>query len=432
MKAPDNLAGKRARCPKCKSSLTVPTPDVEEDCGYEVVDEGVSNASNVPVPAPDSTPTFHAVRNAGADVPMAPAAEPPNPVRRPPRARPKRAASSPWRDRAYWVLALTLIPLAVSFLSTDDTEERLNRTRDQNQQLFQEADHSRTTTLDDVLNALPGSRIDGAHLPRGTWVHWGYAALSATFFLSLTLLLFRSASVSPITILLIGLFTGTIGIMLLLGLQWAAMASQGVWLRGRALVMIAFYIIKFIGFSYAAALDPRNGFLLSCIGFTCGVGFCEELFKAVPVIVAFRRREALDWRSACIWGLASGVGFGVSEGITYSSDYYNGISTWGIYAVRFVSCVALHAIWSASVGILIYRNRAWLQGDMDWTDWFQPLARFLGIAMILHGLYDTMLKRDMNLGAMIIAIGSLAWLAWLIERTRTEEAEEEAGALARA
>ena len=60
-------------------------------------------------------------------------------------------------------------------------------------------------------------------------------------------------------------------------------------------------------------------------------------------------------------GLASGVGFGVSEGITYCGDHYNGIHGIGIYVIRFLSCVSLHALWAGSVAILIYRNRDYLE-----------------------------------------------------------------------
>jgi RsiW-degrading membrane proteinase PrsW (M82 family) len=264
-------------------------------------------------------------------------------------------------------------------------------------------------------------------------MHWAYAALSAAAFLAVILSLFRTDSASPVALLLVGLFTGTIGILLLLAVQWAGIVSRGVWLRGRGVVILVFLFIKFIGFSYLSALDPDNGFLLSFFGFTCGVGFCEELCKAAPVLMQYRRRSTLatlDWRGACLWGLASGVGFGVSEGITYSSDHYNGVSTWGIYIVRFVSCVALHAMWSGSVAILIHRNRAWFEGDMEWSDWFMPLAKILGVAMVLHGLYDTMLKREMNVAALIVAIISFAWLAWLVERTRAEEHTEHQVALA--
>src|SRR5207248_2459282 len=97
------------------------------------------------------------------------------------------------------------------------------------------------------------------------------------------------------------------------------------------------------------------------IGFTCGVGLCEELCKAAPLLLHYHNKAEYTWRTAMLIGLASGIGFGVSEGITYSSDFYNGIDTGGIYLVRFISCVALHAVWSGAAGIVAFRTQNHLQ-----------------------------------------------------------------------
>jgi RsiW-degrading membrane proteinase PrsW (M82 family) len=208
--------------------------------------------------------------------------------------------------------------------------------------------------------------------------------------------------------------------------------TQGFWLRGRGIITLIFYILKFIGFSYRSALDPDSNFFLSFMGFTCGVGFCEELAKALPMLRHYRTEGKLGWRAACMMGLASGIGFGVSEGITYASDFYNGYSTGGIYVVRFVSCVALHAIWSAAVGIAIYNRRDYFKGEMAWDDWAKSLLWVLGVPMVLHGLYDTMLKKEMNALALVTALVSFGFLVWLIEWARSEETTLPAAARAAA
>ncbi len=41
LNAPDAAAGKTVKCPKCKASMTIPTPDAESDAGFETVDEPV-------------------------------------------------------------------------------------------------------------------------------------------------------------------------------------------------------------------------------------------------------------------------------------------------------------------------------------------------------------------------------------------------------
>ena len=67
------------------------------------------------------------------------------------------------------------------------------------------------------------------------------------------------------------------------------------------------------------------------------MGLCEELCKALPLFWHFRRKSTLDVRGAVVWGLATGIGFGVSEGISYSSSFYNGIFGGGIYIVRSIA-----------------------------------------------------------------------------------------------
>jgi RsiW-degrading membrane proteinase PrsW (M82 family) len=97
-------------------------------------------------------------------------------------------------------------------------------------------------------------------------------------------LLFEPGGSSAMHLLTVGAVTGTIGIISLLAFQWIAEFTQGFWLRGGSIIVVLFYIVKLIGFSYHAALDPENGFALSFLGFTCGVGLCEELTKILPVV----------------------------------------------------------------------------------------------------------------------------------------------------
>ena len=66
--------------------------------------------------------------------------------------------------------------------------------------------------------------------------------------------------------------------------------------------------------------------------------------------------------------------------------------TGGVYLVRFASCVALHAVWSASVAVAIFN----LQYKVDTSEPWLVAIRAALIPMVLHGLYDTLLKKDMN------------------------------------
>src|SRR5262249_17879067 len=79
------------------------------------------------------------------------------------------------------------------------------------------------------------------------------------------------------------------------------------------IVVLIFWIFKFIAFSYNAAADPSNGFFLSFLGYTLGVGLCEELCKAIPLLLHYRQPSEQSWRGAFLWGLASGAGFGIAR-----------------------------------------------------------------------------------------------------------------------
>jgi RsiW-degrading membrane proteinase PrsW (M82 family) len=184
--------------------------------------------------------------------------------------------------------------------------------------------------------------------------------------------------------------------------------------------VLLFYIVKFIGFSYHAATDKNTGFWLSFLGFTFGVGLCEEITKALPVIIWLRKDNKLDWRAACSLGLASGVGFGVAEGIMYAGHYYNGVMPFDIYLTRFISCVALHATWTAAVCLMAKQNLAGFDSN-DATDWAKHLLIIISVPAVLHGLYDTLLKKEMEGYALLIALASFAWLAFMIERSRSAD-----------
>ena len=224
--------------------------------------------------------------------------------------------------------------------------------------------------------------------------------------------------VNPVSLFLVGLFTGTIGIVFLLAVQFCA-HFRGL-PRGRYpwFFIVLFLLLQFIGWSYDSAEDPGSNFFLSAFGFTFGVGLCEEFTKAIPLFFYFKRHAQMGWRGACLWGLASGIGFGVSEGIMYSSRMYNGISGVDIYLVRFISCVALHAMWSASVGIAIARNVDAYEEVHDATSFVLFMLRIIAVPMVLHGFYDTLLKQDMSGWALVVALLSFGWLVMHIEMAR--------------
>jgi RsiW-degrading membrane proteinase PrsW (M82 family) len=395
--------------------MTVPTPDVDP---VEIL-LGTTDARTAPQPE-----TSYAV--AESEPEPAPLPPPPKPSRKQPdlASLPPLTTNDPpaWRRHLHWLLVLALIPLAVSLLSKSSDEtlgDKIDRTLENATQEEQSRFISQVKsnpTLDGLIEALPQKRVSGAFLPRSTYAHWGMAAAATALFLVFFMFLASDGSAKPQHVLVVGLITATVGVGFLLLVQLLASLTEGRIMVGRGIVTLLFWILKFIAFSYNAASEEGNGFLLSFIGFTLGVGLCEELVKTIPLLWHREDSEGKAWRGLFIWGLASGAGFGIAEGIMYSARYYNGIHGSGIYVVRFLSCVALHAIWTGSVAITLYLRRNTFDGLGAWYEWIGPLLAVVAVPMVLHGLYDTCLKREMNGIALLVAAASFGWLAFLSSR----------------
>ncbi len=344
------------------------------------------------------------------------------------KSRPRRAlvdlptAGFEWRQHLHWVLILGLMPLVLSTVFGDSGSvlEQIEQSLENHPEVNAEAVDS-ADSVHDLALLFPEHRIDGALLSADTYWHWGFALASSLAFLGLFLFMWPGKESRAPTLLITGIATGTVGIMLLLGFQWVAFSTGGVVLRGRGIVVLLFYLVQFIGFSYRCALDGESGFLSSFFGFTFGVGLCEELCKALPVAFYLSGSEKRSLREVCLIGLASGVGFGVSEGITYSAEYYNGIHDIWIYVIRFLSCVSLHSIWAGSVALLMYRNQDYL--EWSWEAAFGFVVYYLLVAMVLHGVYDTLLKQDHELLAVLSALVSFGWFQWTLSRASAEAGE---------
>ncbi|HEX4588750.1 MAG TPA: PrsW family glutamic-type intramembrane protease [Gemmataceae bacterium] len=419
-KAPDKLAGKSVSCLNCGQPFAVPVPDLEAAAAAVLDSDGPpSGPPSPPEPAEGGPPEI---------------VEPtPRPRRRKPdvTALPPLTTNDPplWLRHLHWLLALALIPLAVSLLAGHDDKslldrisETLERAGPADQARF-EAGAEKFESLHDLVDALPEHRLVGAALPASTGWHWGLAALATVIFLAFMMFLASDGSANPMHVLIVGLTTATAGVAFLFLVQGLASFTEGRVIVGRGVIVLLFYILKFIAFSYSAASDPENGFLLSFVGFTLGVGLCEELVKAIPLFWHRDDNGGKNWRGLFIWGLASGAGFGIAEGILYSGRYYNGITGADAYAVRFLSCVALHAIWTGSVAITLYLRRDLFNNVGSWHDYIGPTLFVLGVPMVLHGLYDTCLKKEMNGVALLVALASFGYLAFLNSRLRGADDE---------
>lgn len=138
------------------------------------------------------------------------------------------------------------------------------------------------------------------------------------------------------------------------------------------------------------------------IGFTLGVGLLEELIKAIPLFLILRlSRQPLIPQTLVYYGLMSGIGFGVLEGVLYQTTLnteldYN--EAFFMNIARLTSLPFLHAIWAGIAGYFL--SFAFLF----------PLNRkslyILAIAIpaFLHGTYDTFGWNIFGLASTIISL----------------------------
>ena len=221
LKAPDGSEGKRARCPACGTINQVPRPEPERVIAGG--DDPFDLYSLAETPAPAVTPPAYRppppeCEDEAEDDGALPLSEP---------------GGRTWRDFTYLVLLLALLPLVVSSFSRDKGTifDRLDQSLKHHPEVedkFAELAQSNKAQMDDLIGVFPEHRLDGALLPRDTAMHWAFAGMSAAGFLTLLMFLFKRGTAQPKSLLLTGLFTGTVGIVLLLAFQFMANIAASV------------------------------------------------------------------------------------------------------------------------------------------------------------------------------------------------------------
>lgn len=133
-------------------------------------------------------------------------------------------------------------------------------------------------------------------------------------------------------------------------------------------------------------IEDGNPFINRIIGFIFGVGIFEELIKLIPVYFFIKySKEPLLPQTVVFYGLISGIGFGVFEGVVYqigvnSKLDYN--TSFFMNIARLTSLPFLHAVWS---GISSYFIAFYFLYP---TKRYAMLLLAILIPAILHGLYD--------------------------------------------
>lgn len=397
LRARDDQVGRQCKCPGCGSIITVPAPaipampvQVEEEeperirLGYADTDIGrradplVFGGGEKPLPV---------IAAASADV-----------------AKLDRT----WRGNVWWLLMILMIPLVFMSFETQPRptlKQRIERTLAKNtattQPYFGPEDEG-YPFLDDAISSLPGQKLDGAFLRRHSVFPLLFALIASAAFLLLATYAIPYDNANPKSTLLTALFTATGGVLLLIGIQ-------------------SFHLFCCIQAFYLAALHPDAPFGASLVGFVLGVGVCEEIIKCLPILFLMWRGSLMNWRIACIIGMASGAGFGISEALLYSFRNYNGIEPGDAYLLRYTSCIAFHTLLTGAAAILIQRKQEHLLEKADPINWTLTLMAIILLPIFLHGLFDTFAKKEMEYGALLVAVGSFMWLAMQIHTGRLRE-----------
>ncbi|MBI3271023.1 MAG: PrsW family intramembrane metalloprotease [Planctomycetes bacterium] len=412
--------GENIRCAQCRvffpaapvQTEKLPEPSLE-DAGDVPAGEASTGAGLAGAPPPESLPV---PRLSATELPDGAAAS---------YALSASGLSITGRDsplwRLRWAAPLLLLPLAWVVVSPPESAgDRLRPL------LLQHPDIAELLVQNPPREAffplLPDRRVPGAFLAYDSWAHFALAAAAAVLAL-LYLGMAWPRGRAPLRHLVgVSALTATAGCMLVFAIQFVAEVMRHMNVVGGGLLTLILALLKFIGLGYERALDPDAGFLESFAGFTIGAGLCEEVCKLLPVVVHLRSAERpLDWRGTAAWGLACGLGLGITEGLLYSSDHYNGVEVAGVYAVRFVSLVFLHGVWTGIAALRLYRSPGTILGVSAWYEWIPAILWALVPSAGMHGLYDTLLKKEHTVLALGIAAVSLALFLRQYERTRARQ-----------
>lgn len=418
IKAQDDMAGMRIACPTCRDPQTVPIPVAgSKPAITERADAQALKMAGHFDPM-DFTSTVKGYQQQKKVLNADDKSLPVNQV------KPVRTL----RGSLYFVFVLGLIPLVMSMLSGNDEsvikqleraiETELRGEKQKKARITLDLAKKGRLGLDDVLSYFPNKKLKSAWLPRDTDKHY-YLAMVCTIGAVLVVAVCLPKGFTRVPIMaMIGGFTSIFGIGMLLILQYIAATGIGIFLAGPFAI-----IIYMIGIAYRSLMNPDLPFIQCLASYTFGVGLCEEIIKALPIFIIFMGRTRLRWHECCAMGLASGIGFGIAEGIHYSSTLYNGLCDQSMYLVRFISCVTLHAIWCAASALFLHRFQKLTHGSLTLLTAFYRLFILISIPMVLHGLYDTFLSKEMDSLALTVAVFSFGWLVIMVEVARENEGD---------
>lgn len=213
----------------------------------------------------------------------------------------------------------------------------------------------------------------------GPWFgYWAVALYFSVLWALFFYYLFRTAQVVTHLCVLCFFFTGLVAVTGLLAIQefqpWAAL--------------------------YAMARS--DNILIRSVGMCFGVGINEELCKAAILFWLVRRPGSLMIpQTVVFYGIISGLGFGIYEGVAYQRTINRdqGVDiAYFLNIARLTSLPFLHAIWSGIAGYFI--SFAALFPGKRYALWSIGILIPAG----LHGFYDTFGLNVLGLSMAICSV----------------------------
>jgi RsiW-degrading membrane proteinase PrsW (M82 family) len=272
-----------------------------------------------------------------------------------------------------------------------------------------------------VFDQLPGEKCPGAWLPRSTSMHWWFAAGTVALFGLFFVLLSVNHAAELRTMLRMAVISGSVGLAVLLLVCLLAGWSGAWWLHNHPYSLLLEPLTDGVAFSYRGALSSAHGLVVNFLGFALVVGLCEEVIKALPLLVYHRRPRRQPWRETLLAGLACGAAVGIVEGVFYCRDFHNGVGGLDIYLITFVLSVALQGVWTGCAAIAIHRNQDRLRNTLSKREYVFLVLALLAVPLMLHGLYDALIKMHQPLTALAVGVVSFVVLGLEVRRARQDE-----------
>ena len=164
-------------------------------------------------------------------------------------------------------------------------------------------------------------------------------------------------------------------------------------------------------FNFLYTFTNSSSFFIKGIGFILGVGLLEEFIKAIPLYYLIRKaKEPIIPQTLVFYGLMSGIGFGVLEGVQYQTTINAGLEyneAFFMNIARLTTLPFLHAVWAGISGYFLAFGNLY------------PLSRYglitlsLMIPATLHGLYDVF---GWSILGLLITIFSVLLLVFYLKK----------------